>query len=161
MLLGLISDTHDNAPRTRKALALLQDAGAGHLLHAGDLQSGALVPYFEGFQVHLARGNVDASGSIREAIQETGAPIQYATLHELDLAGMRVGVIHGDDGARLEGMINSGAFDVIVHGHTHTFRDIRVGETRVINPGAVHRSSEPSVATYDTETGTLDRIFLT
>lgn len=160
MLLGLISDTHDNGSRTRQALGLLEDQDPQKLLHAGDLTTGEMVPLFGGWQVHLAQGNVDRARDIRQAIEAQGARIAYSDKHELEVDGCRIGILHGDDGSRLEGMINSGAFDLIVHGHTHTFRDERVGPTRVVNPGAVHRSSAPSVCVYDTETDRLERLHL-
>lgn len=160
MLLGLISDTHDNGPRTRRALEVFEEHGPQRLLHAGDLTSGEMVALFDGWQVHLAQGNVDRAKGIRQAIEAQGARIAYGDAHELEIDGCRIGVIHGDDGARLEGMINSGAFDLIVHGHTHTFRDQRVGSTRVVNPGAVHRSSAPSVCLYDTQADELTRLHL-
>ncbi len=160
MLVGLISDTHDNGARTKRALELLAEADAQRLLHAGDLTTGQTVPLFEGWQVHLAQGNVDRVKAIEQAIETQGARIAYADKHELEIDGRRIGVIHGDDAARLEGMVNSGAFDLVVHGHTHTFRDEQVGPTRVVNPGAVHRSSAPSVCTYDTATDELTRLLL-
>lgn len=160
MLVGLISDTHDNMDRTTAALGLFEDHEPERLLHAGDLTSGRLVPFFVGWQVDLAEGNVDAPGSIQEAIGTHEVDMRYAVKHELDLDGAHVGLIHGDDKQRLQGMVNSGAFDLVVHGHTHTFRDTTIGRTRVVNPGAVHRSSAPSVCLYDTRTGELERLQL-
>lgn len=160
MRLGLISDTHDNRSRTRKALRLLDEAGAEALVHAGDLNTGKLVPLFEGWRVWLARGNVDHSTQIGSAIDEHGVDISYGLRHEIEAGSARVGVIHGDDGSRLESIINAGVFDLVVHGHTHTFRDERIGETRVVNPGAVHRASPPSVCVWDTEEDELERLVI-
>jgi predicted phosphodiesterase len=39
--------------------------------------------------------------------------------------------------------------DYLLHGHTHVRRDERVGKTRVINPGALHRAAEKTVALLD------------
>lgn len=160
MRLGLIADTHDNRDRTRKALAELEAAGAEMLLHAGDLNTARLVPMLEGWRVWLAQGNVDHPTRIQQAIDEHGVDVTYGVRHEVEADGVRFGVIHGDDEGRLEGMINAGAFDLVVHGHTHRFRDKRVGGTRVVNPGAVHRASPPSVCVYDTEEAELDRLVL-
>ena len=43
----------------------------------------------------------------------------------------------------------------LCHGHTHTALDARRGKTRVINPGALHRAAEYTVALLDTDTDTL------
>ncbi len=158
MRVGLISDTHDNTPRTREAISLLEDRAPELLLHAGDLNTGALVPLFEGWRVFLAEGNVDRPTSIRDAIVEHGVEMHYDAVHHVEAGPARIGLIHGDDAGRLEGMINSGAFDLVVHGHTHEFRDERVGQTRVVNPGAVHRAKTPSVCVWDAETDELERL---
>lgn len=158
MRLGLISDTHDNRKRTHRALELLADSDAEILLHAGDLNTDALVPLFDGWRVLLARGNVDRPRAIREAIDEHDATIDYDVTHEVEAGDARIGLVHGDDEPRLEGMINSGAFDLVVHGHTHTFRDERIGSTRVVNPGALHRARPPSFCFYETSTDELERV---
>lgn len=157
MRIGLISDTHDNLARTRQAISVLRRAQIEVLLHAGDLTSGALVPFFETWPTWAAQGNVDDVALIEETIARRKSPLQYAEAHEVTLDGVRFGLLHGDDTARLEGMVNSGAFDLVVHGHTHRFRDEEIGATRLVNPGAVHRTPVPSVCVYDTETRLLER----
>jgi predicted phosphodiesterase len=51
--------------------------------------------------------------------------------------------------------LESQSFDYLLHGHTHVKRDERVGRTRVINPGALHRAREKTVAVLDTATDML------
>lgn len=160
MLLGLIADTHDNRERTRRALSLLEEAGAELLLHAGDLNTARLVPMLEGWHGWLARGNVDHSTQIQQAIEEHDVDVRYGAQHDIEAEQTRVGLIHGDDGARMEGMVTTGVFDLVVHGHTHTFRDEQIGTTRVVNPGAVHRAKTPSVCVYDTREDHLDRLVI-
>ncbi len=160
MLVGLISDTHDDKARTRDALKMLDEHAPRALLHAGDLASGEMVPLFERYWTWLAQGNMDRPRSIRDAIEEHDADVLYDIKHEVEMDEVTIGLVHGDDKARLEGMINSGAFDLVVHGHTHAFRDETVGDTRVINPGAVHRASTPSVCVYDADEDELTRLEL-
>lgn len=161
MLVGLISDTHDNKDRTQRALKRIDEHAPHALLHAGDLHSGVMVPLFDRRWTWLAQGNMDHAESIRQAISEHDVDIMYGETHEIQIAEKNIGLIHGDEHARLEGMINSGAFDIIVHGHTHSFRDETIGDTRVINPGAVHRASPPTVCLYDLDTDELTRIEIT
>lgn len=160
MRLGLLSDTHDNVERTRRALSILEDEGAEVLIHAGDVTSPRIVSeHLDGWRAWVALGNMDRDPrGLREAAAACDPTVAVDRVHELELGGARVGLVHGDDRARLEGMVNGGAFDLIVHGHTHDFRDDRVGDTRVVNPGAVHRSAEPSVCTYEAGEDVLERI---
>jgi hypothetical protein len=39
--------------------------------------------------------------------------------------------------------------DYLCHGHTHVVRDERIGQTRVINPGALFRAARYTVALLD------------
>lgn len=158
--MGLLSDTHDNRERAERAIQRLDERAPEAILHAGDLTTGKLVPLFEGHWTWLAEGNMDHPGSIRDAIQATGVDLTYGVRHEVEVGDASIGLIHGNDKGRLQGMIESGAFDLVVHGHTHEFRDERVGSTRVVNPGAVHRASTPSVCIYNVEEDTLERIEL-
>lgn len=162
MLLGLVSDTHDNEKRTRRAVGLLGDRGADALLHAGDVTSPRIVTsLLAGWRTWIALGNMDRDpDGLREAGRETSPPMAVGTLHEIEAGPARVGLVHGDDRGRLEAMINGGAFDLVVHGHTHEFRDEQVGSTRVVNPGAVHRTPEPSVCVYDPVEDALERLLL-
>lgn len=160
MLVGLIADTHDNRSRTEHALELLDERAPEALLHAGDLMTGKLVPLFSRHWTWVAEGNMDQPDAIREAVEETGVDLTYGPKHDVEIGDASIGLIHGHDKRRLQGMIESGAYDVVVHGHTHEFRDERIGSTRVVNPGAVHRASTPSVCIYNVEEDTLERIEL-
>jgi predicted phosphodiesterase len=86
------------------------------------------------------------------------------TLKELfltfDADGYQVAVTHGDVSGQLRTLIGSQEFDLVVTGHTHVASDHREGRTRVINPGAVHRSAAPSVAILDTGNDHLDMLYL-
>lgn len=160
MLLGLLSDTHDNEKRTARAVALLEQSGAEALLHAGDVTSPhILADHLAGWRAWVAVGNMDRNPSaLRDAGRGANPVVAVDRVHEIEAGPARVGLVHGDDRGRLEGMVNSGRFDLVVHGHTHEFRDDRVGSTRVVNPGAVHRTSEPSVCLYDPADDALDRL---
>jgi len=39
-----------------------------------------------------------------------------------------------------------------LHGHTHAIRDERVGPTRVMNPGALHRAPQHTALLFDSAT---------
>lgn len=157
MILGLIADTHNNDRRTRRALSLFEEAGVEAILHMGDLTSPEMVGLFAGYRTWIVEGNIDyGPDAIRAAAQVLDPPIDYAERHELKLDGLRIGLLHGDDATRLESMVASGAFDLVCHGHTHDFRDEVLGGddgagTRVVNPGALHRTETQSVCLYDTK----------
>lgn len=160
MRIGLLADTHDATEPTAEALSRLEDAGAEVLLHAGDLITDRTIPLYEGWTVWMAQGNGDWPERIEQAIAEHEVDVRYASEHALELDGARVGLIHGAYDGQLERMIADGGHDLVVHGHTHRFRDERIGGTRVVNPGAVWRAQRPSVCLYETRKDTLERFSL-
>lgn len=160
MQIGLVSDTHDAREPLRRALEILEDRGAEILLHGGDLTSHRMLDLLDGWRVWLARGNGDWSEQIYATIEATDADVSYADQHAIEQDGTSIGLIHGEYDGRLRAMITEGDFDLVVHGHSHEFRDERVGSVRVVNPGALHRTRAPSVCVYDTERDELQRIEL-
>lgn len=157
--LGLMSDTHDDRDRTRAGLAVFEDHDVDAICHLGDVTSAAIVEMLDGWQAWICRGNMDKRWSpIVDAAEDADPPIACGDTFELTFDGTRIGLIHGHDGRRLEAMVEAGGFDLVCHGHTHTFRDERVGGTRVVNPGALHRASTPSVCVYDPAKDTLERV---
>lgn len=60
----------------------------------------------------------------------------YPMTVEREVGGSRIGIIHNLD-ARRQAWARS--FDVVIHAHTHRWRDEVVGKTRYINPGTATR----------------------
>jgi hypothetical protein len=96
-----------------------------------------------GVPVHIVRGNTD---------YDLPALLPF---QRVELGGKRFALVHGDNAWRFEETISGQQFDYVITGHTHVARDERHGRTRVINPGAVHRAAEPSVAILETESDRL------
>jgi uncharacterized protein len=138
MLLAILSDTHDNRTAIRRALDLARRRGAVEILHCGDLASPATAELFRGWTLQYASGNMDRGGAeIHAAIARLGmGSASGAELH-LERAGKRIALLHGHRSENLAAAIQSGNFDYVFHGHSHRRRDDRVGQTRVINPGAL------------------------
>jgi uncharacterized protein len=60
----------------------------------------------------------------------------YPMTVERTIGGRRVGMIHNLEPRRYRW---AGGFDVVIHGHTHHWRDEQVGRTRFIDPGTATR----------------------
>jgi len=70
----------------------------------------------------------------------------YPMTIEGTIGRWRFGMVHNLDARRQRWASN---FDVVIHGHTHRWRDEVIGRTRFINPGALHRASSWTVALLD------------
>jgi uncharacterized protein len=158
MKIGVLSDTHNHLRETRRALDLLVQHGATHLVHCGDAGQDvvdllAAVCQEHGLRAHVAIGNCDHGTETRFAPQPAG--VERDRSPEFILAGKRCVAVHGDNAWRLECVCTSGAFDYVFTGHTHARADRRVGQTRVLNPGSPvrPRGGPPSVALLDLVSG--------
>jgi putative phosphoesterase len=144
----------------RLALAELRQRGVRTVLHCGDIGEESTIALFRDFTAHFVFGNCDYDReALRAAIAEMGA-----TLHEgwgqLELEGVKIAFLHGDDGRLKKDVENSGYFDFLFYGHTHVAAEHRTGPTRVINPGALHRALPKTFLVVDLPGGAVESISL-
>ncbi len=140
MLIGVISDSHDNLDAIRRAAKLFRDRGVGLVIHAGDwvapFSAKALREALgDGVRVVGVWGNNEGELLyFQKVASQFGVEILgYAGSVEVD--GRRIGIYHGTSDILTEAMIKSGMFDVVVYGHTHRVDVRREGKTLVLNPG--------------------------
>lgn len=158
MILGVLSDSHGHVERTRAAIEILEAAGATKFVHCGDVGSEDVLSELIGKEAWFVLGNCDEPArDLLWYAQTIGLHTPGPAPLELELAGRRIAVAHGHERAferllaQLEDPVGprDQAPDYILHGHTHVARDVRIGRTRVINPGALVRARHYSVATLD------------
>ena len=134
MKIGVISDSHGETSPTLQAIDVLDRLGVELTIHCGDVGSD-VVPLLKERIVHFVPGNMDDPSQLRKAITDPNH-----TFHDgfgsLEMAGKRIAFLHGHDVKLLHQTINSGNWDLVCHGHTHTFSQRREGRTLVVNPGA-------------------------
>lgn len=148
MKLGILSDTHDQVARTARAMELLRGEGAEAVVHCGDLTGPEVVFECAMLPAYYVFGNNDFDeGKIRVAVEETGG-VLLGRGGFVQLDGRRVAVTHGDVTAEVRRLLAAGP-DYLLYGHSHLAADARDGPTRRINPGALHRAREWTVALLD------------
>lgn len=152
---GLLSDTHDRADAAMLGVRALRQAGAEFLIHSGDVGSERILDHLAGIPSAFVFGNNDwdKRGLMRYA-SELGVRC-LGDAGELELGGKSFYVCHGDDLRAMRRALDEQRFDYLLHGHTHLTRDDRAGRTRVINPGALYRAREKTVAVLDTDADRL------
>lgn len=157
--IGLLSDSHGHAPRTARAAQVLADAGAEMLIHLGDVgttevldallvnRAGQSTP----LPVQVTFGNTDwnhreLAFHARRLELTVGHPLGAVELPEGSLV-----YSHGDQPHLLTQAAAQGA-RWLCHGHTHLQRDEHLEPGHWINPGALMRASQYTVALLDTAT---------
>jgi len=154
MRIGIISDTHDQIERTRLAVRTLVEQGAEALIHCGDLTTPDVVYECGVLPCHIVFGNNDYDET---GIREAMTAIRGVCLEkggEITLGGKRIAVTHGDSGKQIR-RLSAAKPDYLLFGHTHVPSDAREGSTRFINPGAIHRAQNWTVALLDLDTDLL------
>ncbi len=147
MKIGVISDSHNEVTPTRQALGNLDRLGVKLTIHCGDVGL-EVVPLLKGRKIHFVHGNMDDPDRLREALVEPEHTL-HDRLGTLKVNGTRVAFLHGHDVKLLHQTINSGDWDLVCYGHTHAFSSSREGRTLVLNPGALGRTQNPSMAVVE------------
>lgn len=162
MLIGLISDSHNNRPNLRYALDIFRELEINIILHAGDLISAEMLEELKQFSLFFSFGNGDDPLYITTKARDVSDTFVCEEMLDLNLAGKHIFMIHGDHRSEIERHIASKKYDFVIHGHSHRFRDERVGSTRVINPGALGGRfvEDRSFATLDLARNELQRYFV-
>ncbi|MCC6126218.1 MAG: YfcE family phosphodiesterase [Pirellulales bacterium] len=139
-----MSDTHGDLWAARDAVRVFEDRRVQVVLHCGDVGPGVMHE-LRGFIAHFVRGNTDSEEGLRQALCSEQQTF-HGHLGELEFAGRKIAFLHGDDERALRDLISSQKWDLICHGHSHKESRTVCGRTLVLNPGALHRTSAPSVA---------------
>lgn len=149
MKLGVLADTHDRLERTQRAVEMLVAAGAETLLHCGDLTGPDIVEACSVLPFYFVFGNHDADTvpDLKQAAEDFGATC-LGWGGEVTLSGTRIGLVHGHLTSDLRPLLESSP-EFIFSGHSHMARDWQDESTRRVNPGALHRAKEFSVALVD------------
>ena len=155
MLIGAISDTHDNLPQVEKAVKYLNDQKVGLVLHAGDYVAGFVIPKFKQLNCKLIGvfGNNDGDHELlKKRFSETANCTIHDRFAQVEVEGYRIALLHGTETELLDAIINSGYFDAVIHGHSHNKSIDKKGKTLVINPGEVcgYLTGKCTVALLDT-----------
>lgn len=154
MKIGVLSDSHGRVEMTARAVSLLRDAGAERLIHLGDVETERVLEELLALPTHIVFGNCDwdIAGLTRYA-QSLGLTVAHPS-GQMEVAGRRIAFTHGHLESRMHAALAEGV-EYLLHGHTHELRDERIGDTRVINPGALFRARRYTAAVLDVATDTL------
>ncbi len=158
MLIGILSDTHGRADAMANAMRLLRSRGAEFYFHCGDIGSQAVLDELSGKPALAVWGNTDPVQRLARYAQNIGVNVADP-LGEVELAGKRFAVTHGDDYRIVQRILAEQRHDYLLLGHSHVRADQREGAVRVINPGALYRTAQKTVALLDTVADRLE--FLT
>lgn len=167
MKIGVLSDSHGRATRIESALRLLERLGAEMFIHCGDVGEENALAAMASHNARFVWGNTDiADAALERYAKRIGLTPPTDVPTRIEAGGKTIAVFHGHEpeferlarvGER-DGMSALGAaarragYDVILFGHTHQAMTANAGGVRLLNPGALHRAAQYTVATLNLET---------
>lgn len=155
MLVGLISDTHDNLVMVDKAVKLFNEVRVELVLHAGDYVAPFVVPRFKALNCKLIGvfGNNDGDHAfLRKRFSETENCEVRGRFAEVNAGGFKIALLHGDEAELLNALVSRDCFDAVVYGHVHTITNQVNPKMLVVNPGEAcgYLTGKATVALLDT-----------
>ena len=163
MLVGVLSDVHDQLENLAKALDTFRGMDIKTLTFCGDFCSpipARVIGAYEG-EVHCVFGNGDGDRFTISRLANSDYPnlILHGEHAEIELDGSRTALTHYPFYARA--LARTGDYRAVFSGHTHETHMEVIGETLWLNPGEVLGFNGPATcAVYDTETNRAQIIAL-
>jgi hypothetical protein len=156
VLVGLISDTHDNLEAIRRTVAVFNQRKVELVLHAGDFNAPFTAGAFKELKTKLIGvfGNVDGEKNfLKQRYTEVlGAEI-LGEFAEVEVGGRKIALLHGVVQPIVEALALSGRYNAVVRGHTHKPEAVKLGETLMVNPGEAcgYLTGKRTIALLDLE----------
>ena len=174
MLVGIISDTHDDVENVQRAIEIFNSEGVDYVIHAGDYIFPGIVKEFERSKAKLigVLGNNDGERvHLLKNFLDIGAELM-GEIGEREIGGLMFGIYHGTAKEVKEQLIKSRKYDVLIYGHTHK-KELPLNvpkqqyennggkkSTIVLNPGTAHKKvesisgafKEGGIIVFDTQT---------
>ncbi|MBI2053791.1 MAG: metallophosphoesterase [Candidatus Staskawiczbacteria bacterium] len=159
MKIAIISDTHDNVANFKKAVDWAGKNNISLILHAGDIGSPesmkeSLADFSGQFFGVLGNMDIDYKILIEEYNKISGVKVNEDVL-ETQIEDKKIAITHYPEKAR--DLAESGAYDMVINGHTHKPWEEKIGLCKIINPGELAgQMYKPTFAVYDTDKDNLE-----
>ena len=123
MIIGILSDTHDQILRTRNAVRLLRTQGADVLVHCGDIYGPDIIAECAVLPLFFVFGNRDCD--LVPVLQQAAGEHRATCLGwggEFTIATKRLAVVHGHLTMDLRPLLDAKP-DYLFSGHSHIAAD--------------------------------------
>jgi len=158
VLVGVLSDTHDNLLNVDKAVKIFNERGVEVVLHCGDFISPFVIRRLWKLKSKLIGvfGNNDGDKALLMRLAKERGFELHNQPHSFEIEGRKILMLHGWGGkeetiALISAISKQGNYDIVVYGHTHEPFEEKMGGTLVLNPGETYGylTGKASVALLD------------
>ena len=143
MLVGVVSDTHNNIKNIKKIIRLFNGEQVDLVIHTGDISKAETLRNFSKLDAPLIGvfGNNDRiEEGLKEVCEEYNFKFQEPPL-SLTLENKKIAVFHEPDVIK-DYIKEHQDIDLILHGHTHRYKEETIDKTVHFNPGESAGSME-------------------
>ena len=136
MILGVVSDTHNHVSNVEKIIDIFNERNVDKVIHTGDITKANTLNRFSRLECPFigVYGNNDLEETgLGEIAKKNGFEFQLPPLI-LTINNKKIAVFHEPN--EVEFVIEKDpSIDIVIHGHTHRYRNETMGKVRVFNPG--------------------------
>ncbi len=162
MLLGVVSDTHNNIKNVRKIIDLFNKERVNIVIHTGDITNTRTLECFAELDAPLygVFGNNDRNEKgLGEACIKHNFIFKEPPL-TIELNKRKIAIFHEPDLIE-EYTRNNQGVDLVLHGHTHRYKEEKVDNTIHFNPGesAGNMSGKNALGIINLKNLEIKRIF--
>jgi uncharacterized protein len=155
MILGVISDTHDDIESLKAFIKAFKEKDIGTVFHLGDYVAPPTVKLFKGLRLVGVFGNNDGyKQGLIKTFSEIGGEL-LGDFGETEAGGLKIALYHGEFEQISESLAREGRYDIVFTGHLHKFEARSFNGTALLSPGSAHKSFStdggPVAAIFDTD----------
>ena len=136
MKIGVVSDTHNNIANVKKIINIFNYNRVDYVIHTGDITNTKTLEQCSSLRANLIGvfGNNDREET---GLQDKAKELGFQFLEppsSIKLNGREIAIFHEPE--PIDDYIkNNSSVDLILHGHTHRYREESFNETKIFNPG--------------------------
>lgn len=160
MIIGIVSDTHDNIPNFKKAVDWIKKQKISTIIHCGDIFKPETVKeilkIFKGnLYIVFSKADADFSEIPADSFKKLSRVKIYEEFGEFKKSGKKIAFCHFPEIAN--DLATTQKYDLVFYGHSHKPWLQKIGKTKLINPGNLAGIFyKPTFAIYDTKKDKLE-----
>ena len=162
MLIGVVSDTHNNLKNIDRIISLFNDEGISIVIHTGDVTNANSLNKFSKLNGKLigVYGNNDRNEIGLEKVANNNNFLFQEPPNLITLCERKIAVFHEPD--LIDDFLSSSEnIDLVIHGHTHRYRHEIKNDILFFNPGesAGMREGKNAIGVINLQSLQAKRIF--
>ena len=136
MILGVVGDTHNQLSNVEKIIDIFNEKNVSKVIHTGDITQAKTLDRFSRLSCPLigVYGNNDLEEKgLKDTAKQNGFNFRHPPFL-IKVSNKKIAIFHEPD--NIENFLKKDpSIHLVVHGHTHRYRNEKIGDVKIINPG--------------------------